>query len=245
MFVFFVSKIIFLLFFSQTCYTLCFSPSVVDFLILFIEKVKAISMNSFTFPPSKLTHFHYLSVLCLLSTSLTERPALTPGLRSYPSHSWYSTSLFFSHEFSPLLNSLIIHMVYWLLALKRLSLTLHTPLATIFSSLQSVANVIYFKKERVVNGIECYWEVKGSQNWTHERAPVIHRVPFHICSFWPPQSSFCPITPLKLLLSGFPEIPSSHILYILNLSATFNAVESCLLKILILLKAELETKTCK
>lgn len=95
MFVFFVSKIIFLLFFSQTCYTLCFSPSVFDFIILFIEKVEAISMNSFIFPPSKLTHFHYLSVLCLLSTSLTERPALTSGLKILPLSFLIFPSLFF------------------------------------------------------------------------------------------------------------------------------------------------------
>lgn len=87
--------------------------------------------------------------------------------------------------------------------------------------------------------------VKCSQNWTHETAPIIHCVHFHIYSFWSPQSSFCPITPLKLLLSGYPGIPSSHILCFLNLSETFNTVESCLRKILILPKAEPETKTCK
>ena len=96
MFVFFVSKIIFL-FFSQTCYTLCFSSF--DFIILFIEKVGAVSMNSFISPLSKLTHLHDLSVLCLLSTSLTERPAQTPGLKILPLSFLIVPSLFFCMSF--------------------------------------------------------------------------------------------------------------------------------------------------
>ena len=245
MFVFFVSKIIFLLFFSQTFYTLCLS--IFDFVILFIEKVGAIGMNSFISPPSKRTHLHDMSVLCLLSTSLTERPAQTPGLKILPLYFLIFPSLFFHMSFP--LSAQQSHYPHGLLTpcFKKTFLNPTYSVSYCFVSLllQSVANVIYFKKERVMNGIECYWEVKGSQNWTHERAPIIHCVHFHIYSSWPPQSSFCPITPLKLLLSGYPRIPSSHILCILILLAIFNAVESCLLKILIVPKAEPETKTCR
>lgn len=156
MFVFFVSKIIFL-FFSQTCYTLCFSSF--DFIILFIEKVGAVSMNSFISPPSKLTHLHdhlysAFSPLLWLKGQLKHL-----GLRSYPSHSWYSLLSFFAWVFPSLLNSLIIPVVYWLLALKRLSLTLHTTSATVLFLFSPVSG-------------KCHIFQKGESNqWSN-----VHRI---------------------------------------------------------------------
>ena len=71
------------------------------------------------------------------------------GLRSYPSISWYSLLSFFTWVFPSLLNSLIIPMVYWLLALKRLSLTLHTALATVlFLFYSSQWQMSYISKRR-------------------------------------------------------------------------------------------------
>ena len=165
------------------------------------------------------------------------------GLRSYPLSFSIFPSLSFAWVFPSLIDSLIIPMVYCLLALKSLSLTLHTSLATgpfLFSPVTGKCDI--FQKGE---NSQLYWMLlrgQGSKNRTHERAPVIYCVRFHIYSLWPPRSSFCPITPLKLLLSGYPGIPSSHILWILNLSAAFNTVESSLLEILILPKAEPEKK---
>lgn len=70
---------------------------------------------------------------------------------------------------------------------KNLSLTLHTTLVTLvhFSSVWSLANVIYFKKERVVNCVECCWEVKGPQDLDPSRSIYSSLSPFPHLLFSP------------------------------------------------------------
>ena len=86
------------------------------------------------------------------------------GLRSYPSHSWYSLLSFFAWVFPSLLNSLIIPMVYWLLALKRLSLTLHTALATVLFLFSPVSGKCHiFQKGE---SSQWYWMLLRGQRFT-------------------------------------------------------------------------------
>lgn len=106
------------------------------------------------------------------------------------------------------------------------------------SLLSSQWQMSYISKRRVING-QMFTELDPWNSTYNSLCPFPHLF------FLAPSIKLLPHHPPKLLLSGYPGIPSSHILCFLNLSETFNTVESCLRKILILPKAEPETKTCK
>lgn len=206
MFVFLVSKIISL--FSQTC-----SPQLLTGNIIHWENKPAryklpyfSTINYQTYPPP------FLSVLCLPSASRNERPTLTLELEVLPPLI-LNFLLSLAWVFPSLLDIFFIPWATAALFLKKPFLILHTTLAPgtfLFSPVTG-------KKKRVVNCVDAAERSRIHREGTYSSLSPTSR------------SIFCPITPLKLLLSGSPGIPSATNLWALNLLAEFNTIEFFLL----------------